>query len=361
MSAAGGSGGGARANAAAAAAALAALVQLDNAALDAEELGRTARAAELRERALAAAESALPADSFVILGLLNNLATFQLNAALNSAIARGVPAATASAQAFYSDERLLALSRKTLMLCDARWRAGTFFTSTPEERTFFDARGLSAHLVGAVAYLAGAAEMLTCWPPPRTRAEDEARLRIVHGALQACLEMERRGFMSGQALRTGGPPQTRATEDATHISALSVVRCAHNLLTAVWGTRTGGVWQRLRATCAIPAEEETALRQLAERNRAEALEISADVAAFDKEVCDGVAEQQQRAAADVARHGLRKCALPECAATEAQPKLFKVCGRCRAACYCSEAHQQQDWRRHKREDGCAAAAAAAKP
>jgi hypothetical protein len=63
----------------------------------------------------------------------------------------------------------------------------------------------------------------------------------------------------------------------------------------------------------------------------------------------------RRAADDVARHGLRVCALPGCGATEPQPKTFKVCGRCRRVCYCSAAHQTQDWRRHKRADTCATA------
>jgi hypothetical protein len=67
------------------------------------------------------------------------------------------------------------------------------------------------------------------------------------------------------------------------------------------------------------------------------------------------AERRQRGAADVARHGLRACALPECAQTEPHPKAFKLCSRCRGAAYCSAVHQQQDWRRHKRSDGCAVA------
>jgi hypothetical protein len=60
---------------------------------------------------------------------------------------------------------------------------------------------------------------------------------------------------------------------------------------------------------------------------------------------------ERRAAEDVARHGLRACALPGCGATEPRPKTFKVCGRCRRACYCSAAHQAADWPRYKREDG----------
>ncbi len=61
-----------------------------------------------------------------------------------------------------------------------------------------------------------------------------------------------------------------------------------------------------------------------------------------------------RAAADVARHGLRSCALPSCGATEEYPKTYKLCGRCRGAAYCCAAHSKEDWKRHTREDGCAA-------
>jgi hypothetical protein len=57
----------------------------------------------------------------------------------------------------------------------------------------------------------------------------------------------------------------------------------------------------------------------------------------------------------LARHGLRRCALPSCDAQEAHPKLFKLCGRCRGAAYCCAQHSKEDWKRHKREDGCAAA------
>jgi hypothetical protein len=60
-----------------------------------------------------------------------------------------------------------------------------------------------------------------------------------------------------------------------------------------------------------------------------------------------------RAAADVARHGLRRCALPSCAQTEPHPKCYnKLCGRCRGVAYCSAAHSVEDWKRHKREEGC---------
>jgi hypothetical protein len=67
---------------------------------------------------------------------------------------------------------------------------------------------------------------------------------------------------------------------------------------------------------------------------------------------DQLAFIQERGAADVARHGLRRCALPACDAQEAHPKL---CGRCRGTAYCCAGHSKEDWKRHKREDGCNAA------
>jgi hypothetical protein len=111
--------------------------------------------------------------------------------------------------------------------------------------------------------------------------------------------------------------------------------------------------QRLRATCGLTQQEEEELRQLAQRTDAFFVQ-SQD--AFDQHRVGDFAAKQARAAADVERHGLRRCALPACDAQEAHPKLFKLCGRCRGAAYCCAAHSAEDWKRHKREDGCRAAA-----
>jgi hypothetical protein len=111
----------------------------------------------------------------------------------------------------------------------------------------------------------------------------------------------------------------------------------------------GGLLEQLRRVCGLSRAEEEALRRMVHWNR------SLDGTPWLSRLQAHVAEQQQNAAADVARHGLRACALPECAHTEPHPKAFKLCGRCRGAAYCSVAHQQADWRRHKRADGCKAA------
>ncbi len=125
----------------------------------------------------------------------------------------------------------------------------------------------------------------------------------------------------------------------------------HSLVTAALADEAS-VLLGMRATCGLTAAEETALRQLAERHKAVAERNNPDVT---KQVDDFFAMRQQAAAADAARHGLRRCALPSCGAQEPHPKLFKLCGRCRGAAYCGAAHCAEDWKRHKREDGCAAA------
>jgi hypothetical protein len=113
-----------------------------------------------------------------------------------------------------------------------------------------------------------------------------------------------------------------------------------------------GLLLHMRATCGLMAAEETALRQLAERYKAFAEREEQHLPGRSEE---SAAAHRRAVAADTARHGLRRCALPSCGAQEAHPKLFKLCGRCRGVAYCGAAHCAEDWKRHKREDGCNAA------
>jgi hypothetical protein len=150
--------------------------------------------------------------------------------------------------------------------------------------------------------------------------------------------------------RTGQAWQASSLPFEMHmVSGLKAVE--HGLVTTALSDEAG-MLLRMRATCGLTAAEETALRQLAERYKAEGERFAQELPKVAEDV---TAERQQTAAADVARHGLRRCALPACGAQEAHPKLFKLCGRCRGAAYCGAAHCAEDWKRHKREDGCAAA------
>jgi hypothetical protein len=356
---------------AAAADAVATLLQLFDAAMHAYKRGRKARSLELCERALAAAAaSRLPLDSLIFACFLDHAVTCRSTMVADATAPHGTPRhALLVADAWRSDEELVSLARRALMLCDARFRAGTLFTPTREEHAFFDADDLSipAALFGVGSYLYRAAQVLCKWPPPNTRDEDDARLRAVHGALQAALEAERRGFMNLRNVPLVCAVLQQQQGRAHHGRQMCDVAAgvgqlchfARILLTNALGVSSGSVWQRLRATCAIAAAEEAALRQLAERNLVQMQVAAGHFADTDQRLRNGGVERQQRAAADVTRHGLRACALPECDATEPEPKAFKVCARCRAVVYCCQAHQQQDWRRHKREDDCKAKAAAA--
>jgi hypothetical protein len=60
-------------------------------------------------------------------------------------------------------------------------------------------------------------------------------------------------------------------------------------------------------------------------------------------------ESRQRAAADVARLGLAKCARADCGAVESCPKAFKTCARCHSVVYCGRDCQLVAWPSHKRE------------
>ena len=60
------------------------------------------------------------------------------------------------------------------------------------------------------------------------------------------------------------------------------------------------------------------------------------------------AEFDARQRADIAKHGLRDCALPSCSKTEKTVKEFAGCSGCRSVVYCSLEHQALDWRAHKK-------------
>ena len=61
------------------------------------------------------------------------------------------------------------------------------------------------------------------------------------------------------------------------------------------------------------------------------------------------ADFKARQRADIAKHGLRDCALPSCSKTEKTIKDFAGCSwSCRSVVYCCLDHQALDWRAHKK-------------
>ena len=60
------------------------------------------------------------------------------------------------------------------------------------------------------------------------------------------------------------------------------------------------------------------------------------------------ADFEARQHAEIAKHGLRDCALPSCSKTEKTVKEFVGCSGCRSVVYCCLEHQVLDWRAHKK-------------
>jgi hypothetical protein len=191
---------------AAAADTMAPLLRLGRHVQQAFELARFARARELSERALAAAEATLPGDSLVVAHLQ------QVVIQLRTAYTEDVVAAAAHhttpgyldalAAAWARDEQVLPLSQRCLALLHARWRAGALFALTLEEAGFFADSGLSMPCPGAEVYIRCASDAACYWPALRTPREEEARVRRVHGALRAALELKARGGLNDVALST---------------------------------------------------------------------------------------------------------------------------------------------------------------
>jgi hypothetical protein len=311
-----------------------------------------ARAAELYERALAAGEAVLPRDSLILAHLLELASMSRCTLRVGAAHPFLGGAAAASRAAFLAawrdDEHALALARRALELLHARWRAGTLYTLMPQELEFFaapappnDASPAAAHSesgatdgpqpqIGALIYVYLTAETVLLWPL-RTVAEEESCTHIIHNALTILLQMAAQGR-----------GKLRLASD--------LIFATHELLTAALSSAAGGWLLRLRTTCGLPLETETRLRRLAAA-------LHAQLARCGRLHREAIAQQRRRAATFLERHGLRRCALPACGATEPCPKAFKLCSRCRGAAYCSAAHQAEDWRRHKRDDTCAQQAA----
>jgi hypothetical protein len=308
-----------------------ALLRLRSKAEKTRSLERNVHALELYERALAAAEASLPPDSLVLVFFLEATAEARVRAV------DGVTTEMLAEEynrlhlaAWRNNEQALAMTDRCMALLLGRWRAGSLFTHTPDEAAFLSSRRAQAPLVGAELLISCACNALMYGPPLRAPAADDAFVQGLHGSLLALLELNARGVMANY-------PPTTAEGQAKHILLQNVLN--HPAYAAILA--------RLRLV--LSRQEEVELRQLAQRFNTWAAETAGAISAIS-------ASAQQRAAADVARHGLQRCALPSCAAQEAHPRLFKLCGRCYGVAYCGAAHCREDWKRHKRQDDCTAAA-----
>ena len=72
--------------------------------------------------------------------------------------------------------------------------------------------------------------------------------------------------------------------------------------------------------------------------------LQAGVACVEQTTAEFEARQRE----DIAKHGLRDCALPSCAKTEKTVKEFAHCSSCRTVVYCCGEHQGLHWTKHKK-------------
>jgi hypothetical protein len=320
---------------AAAAAAVAPLLELRRAAHEAAERSRTARALELHDRALAAAEASQPPESLIVAMLVSEAATGRVVKAggdrlfLDASMARRDDRHHLAQAAWRSDEQLLPLSQRGLALLHARWRDGTLFALTPAEQAFVaGCNAAPAQLTSTRYYCECAFNAAAFWPLLRAPAEEEARLHGVYGALQTALEVDASGYLEHFAAK---PAVQLFFSRLYHLLGVTFERPADALLA------------KLCATCGLSYEDEAALRRLQQRLRA---------GYTNKDPKSHLRVALGRAVADAERPRLRGCALPGCGDVEPQPFAFKLCGRCSSVVYCCEVHAVEDWKRHARQDGC---------
>ena len=68
---------------------------------------------------------------------------------------------------------------------------------------------------------------------------------------------------------------------------------------------------------------------------------------LDKAVEKFIEDKKTSRRADIAKHGLKECALPSCGKLEASVGQHKRCSACRSAWYGSAEHGALHWKEHK--------------
>jgi hypothetical protein len=267
------------------------LVQLVRAADDAKLRMRLPRALELYERALAYAEASLPQSTLLIVTTLDLVIGTRMALAAGGANLASAASGELYDAAWRDDEQLLRLSRRSLGLLRARWRTGTLLTPTPEEAYFAECFDWTVAYVGVDSFVTWAYEALVFWPQEAalTLADGAQCLHGMHDALCAAVELWTR----------------RLGWEASTLSRL------HALLNGTLDPAKPWL-PRLRDTCGLSHAKETKLRNLLHA-------VAQGESARQEEFSNKHAAADARGAADVARHGLRSCALPSCSTTEQYP------------------------------------------
>jgi hypothetical protein len=303
-------------------------------------------------RGLEAARASLPADSFIIVDfLLQVVTTWQLPERFEDNFVNGQASFAAEEVAWVEDkEHTLERSREAAALLAARHAAGAFYDASAEESawTALGEASLGGSGGGAQLALSSLTHMLQRWPDALRRGAEGRRLLAL--AVRVMAEVEARGHVARCSVTGVAWPPRRGYSNNVDVLTMRLQAIPD-------------VAALTRAAC-----DAAAMRSLRERAARFAGGAGGPMAALDTLGLAGAVHRAalaadfgrlaERAGEDREKHGIRRCALPSCGAAEPHAQAFKVCSRCRAACYCCAEHQREDWKRHKRDaGGCAAAAA----
>ena len=333
----------------AAAATVAPLLALWRRSRELHQLRRLERALQLAERALEQAQRTLARGNLVAPWMLDNVLYQRVhigNEKLAATAGAGHMLETAGV-AWASEARLKTWSHDQLATCCARLEAGTLQTPTPEERAFFGTPGLlnapPLERLGDEALLSATVEAVTTWNP--VTPQELALLRTgMEGTLQAALALDAQGELVAWMQK----------RELVRYYVPVMLECA---LVGQGANTPSGECGRVQLLLLSPACEAAARRLQARLQKVFEPHVSELGHSQWVGHANVLAAWKERGDADVARHGLRACALPSCGAAEPHPRFFKCCSRCRAVYYCCAEHQRADWSRHRRADTCAKAAA----
>jgi hypothetical protein len=216
---------------------------------------------------------------------------------------------------------------------------GAFVKDVPSSQT-------RAGKLGCVALMVAAQRVCAAGPP------NVSRTAISVHWCEALMLMVMRHPTNTHAAVAAGAIEACLTHLCTFDDMPDVFRWVCGVLTClVVGTGhearavLAGALEALEARRAQDADAETARLQLIRRLQPAAQRHDAAPCAVS--ACKRCAEARAR--------GIM-CALPGCGARSRDGGAKKLlrCGTCRAACYCSAAHQREDWGRHKPECGAPA-------
>jgi hypothetical protein len=216
------------------------LASLHRTARTALDTGRSARALELYDRALASAEATLPPDSLVIAALVFMSVVARITARVHATIgsaagdvhpqelarmsAPQLEATVAPIHAAWrEEERALAASQRCMALLLGRWRAGTLLAPAPHELAFYEVDAAVVQSRALELFVNCAADAVMWWPPRRSASRARRR--------RACAACTARSWPCCSACRSSAWGRSRSSRPAPKGSSFSTPRACSRLTT----------------------------------------------------------------------------------------------------------------------------------